>query len=452
MIPWITRNLIYYPIVTLRGEYVRRCLKEVHAFHGLSFADMQEVQRTKLKDLLKYVYRSNKYYRNVLDRQGIDVDRVDDPGVFRRIPLLTKDEIRAHSNTMRSSGSMRVSARRTSGSTGIPLNLVKDREASAYMEAVVYEVYGWHGISIGDRQGRIWAMPLDLKKNALTRLKDVLLNRKRLSSHAITEESCLEYYHNLMRFRPKFVYGLASTISQFVRIVKHHGLNPADLNLSVVIITGEILFPELRQLVETAFACPVVNEYGTTENGIIAFECPSKRMHLMIHNLYLELLNPVDGTPAQPGEIGEVVLTELHARALPFIRYRLGDTVTLSHDTQCECGSELPIVDHVEGRVLDLLIAPDGRRVSTSITSQLMTEGIHRYKVFQKDITRFDILIERMQDCSSSDIDNVVRNFQKFFGDQIIVNIDIVDHIPPDKTGKLRSFVSELSPEKKYGL
>jgi phenylacetate-CoA ligase len=450
MHPWVVKNLIYLPIQAIRGERVSRYMAEIRAFHTEPYHQKQELQWNKLLELLNYVYGSNGYYRELFDKHGVSVKRIRDPSDFRRIPFLTKRAIRARSNEMVSSYRGRVSGRKTSGSTGVPLVFVKDRDSTAYMDALMYELYGWHGIALGDRQSRVWGIPLDLKGRMLTRLKDMLLNRVRLVSFDISEKSCRRYFRRLRRFRPAFMYGLVNTIVAFADTIRGLGLDPAELDLKAVITTGEILFPRSRQLLQTAFRCPIVNEYGTTENGIIAFECARGSMHLQMHNTYIEILRPDDGSPSTPGEMGEVVLTELHSRAMPFIRYRVGDLMKLSSDA-CGCGLEMPVVEEVLGRESDLIVTPDGKSISSAILSYSMPGGVLRFRSFQRAIDKLDIYVQMMDSSSCDDLSLIERKLRNYLGEDMRVTVNAVDELAVDETGKFRHFVSELGGSNRDG-
>jgi phenylacetate-CoA ligase len=443
MYPWVAKNLIHIPIYKVRGEKISKCRKEVQAFHRLDAEEMSHIQWAKLKSLLEFVSRSNPYYRELFARQGLKAEDIRCPDDLHLIPPLTKEVIKKNSGLMISEGRWRLSRRKTSGSTGIPLYFPKDRIASAYMDAVMYEVYGWYGIKMGDRQSRIWGMPLNMKARMRVRLKDLILNRKRLAAFDISPKQCLRFYRELERFKPKYVYGVVNTICEFARVIMEAGLNPADLGIKTVLTTGEILHPRHASFLYEAFRVPVVNEYGTTENGIIAFQCPHGEMHLMTHNFYLEFLDPQTGQPVQPGRIGEVVLTELHSYAFPFIRYRIGDLVRPSEDN-CDCGLGLPLIKEVIGRTSDLITLPDGSRLSSAIVSYAVTNGVNKFRTYQKSPDRLEILLQVNQCFREGDLTIMENKLRTHLPDEMSIDFQIVNDIPKDISGKFREFTSEI--------
>lgn len=446
MYPWIARNLIYYPVQAVRGEKLLKYLREVRAFNKLSAAQMKEMQWCKLQALIEYVYKHNSYYKKLFDEHNIKPDMINSPDDYSKIPFLTKQAIKERSSEMLSTDNRRFDVRKTSGSTGVPLKFVKDRDSLAYMNAVMHDVYSWYGIEIGDRSCRIWAIPLEVKKQSSIFIRDFLQNRIRLNSFDVSDESSISFYHAVRKFKPKFMMGVPSYMTDFCKRLKKAGFDPADMGLEVIISTGEILYPAQKQLLLDSFKCKIANEYGTTESGIIAFACPKGNMHLMNHNLYIEIINPKTGTQVKPGESGELVLTELHSYKMPFIRYKLSDIV-IPKEGICECGLESPVLEHIEGRLEDMIITPDGKKVAGGMLYYTLTKGIQQFKAFQRSVDRLEVFIEKSPTFDEKDFEKVKQQWREYLGENMKIDYKFVDKIPPDRSGKMRYFVPEYDPD-----
>ncbi|MFZ5979902.1 MAG: phenylacetate--CoA ligase family protein [Candidatus Zixiibacteriota bacterium] len=446
MYPWIARNLIYYPVQFLRGEKVNKYRDELRAFNRLSVEHMKEKQWEKMTALLKYVYKNNPYYKKLFDDNNLTPERIQNPDDFKKIPYLNKAVIQTNHKQLLSTGSRRLDHRKTSGSSGMPLQFVKDRIALACMNAVMHEVYGWHGIEIGDRSCRIWAIPREFKRQWSIFIRDLLQNRIRLNSFDVSDESSIKFYHAIRKFKPKFMMGVPSYMTDFSKRLIKAGLNPADMGLKTLITTGEILYPAQKELLQEHFRCTIANEYGTTECGIVAFACRHDKMHVQNYNLYVEVINPETGRDACPGEPGEIVLTELHSYAMPFIRYRLGDTVVLS-DELCSCGMESPLFAHIEGRLEDMIETPDGRKVAGGMLYYTLTRGIHQFKAYQRAVNKLEVFIEKGPDFSEKFLEDVIVKWREYLGEEMQFEFKFVDRVPADPSGKLRYFVPEFDPE-----
>jgi phenylacetate-CoA ligase len=129
----------------------------------------------------------------------------------------------------------------------------------------------------------------------------------------------------------------------------------------VVFSSGARLEPHDRALIADTFAAPVVDVYGAYEGGFVAWQCPvCPGYHVNADSVILEVI--VDGRPAGPGEPGEVFVTNLNSWTMPFIRYGLGDVVTLSREAP-RCGRSLPLIEAVWGRNDDSVLLPSGRAI-----------------------------------------------------------------------------------------
>jgi len=439
--------LIYFPIQAIRGERVKKFIGEIQEFHERQFLEKRDVQWQKLLSLLGFVNKNNKYYRQLFEKNGIDINKINHPDDIQKIPYLTKDDLKMYWREMVSRNTGRVSMRKTSGSTGIPLEFVKDRTASAYMDALMYEVYSWHGIGIGDRQGRLWGIPFGLKGRLYTKFKDVLLNRRRLSAFNISRESSRDYFDELRRFRPKFIYALPSTLSAFAARLMDLGVDASETGIQVIITTGEVLFPKDRQTISNVFKCKVVNEYGATESGIVAFECSAGKLRQMMHNLYIEVIDQVSGKPTKPGETGEIIITELHSYGMPFIRYRVGDLAVPGEECS-DKSTDLPIFESIVGRNSELIVTPEGKQVAAAILDYSLTKGVRRFKAYQRSVNLLHVVLVTDRDFDKQSLTSIEKAWRQHLGDNMKIDFEIADNIPPDSSGKMTVLVSELDSGK----
>ncbi|RKR90384.1 phenylacetate-CoA ligase [Micromonospora pisi] len=112
--------------------------------------------------------------------------------------------------------------------------------------------------------------------------------------------------------------------------------------LRALFVGGEPLSPARRRRISEIWGVPVVEEYGSTETGSLAGECPQGRMHLWADRAIFEVYDPETGQVSRDGS-GELVVTPLYRQAMPLLRYNLADNVEISYD-DCACGWHLPSV------------------------------------------------------------------------------------------------------------
>jgi phenylacetate-CoA ligase len=283
-------------------------------------------------------------------------------------------------------------------------------------------------------------MPFSTRARATATLKDLLMNRIRCNAFRTGEADLRRFYARVKRFRPEYFYGYPSLIYDFARSVVESRLD-WPIRLKAVVGTGELPFPEHRAYIERAFGARFVNEYGCSEVGIIAFECPQNRMHVMAQNVLVEVVN--DGRTVVDEE-GEIIVTELNATTMPFLRYRMNDRGTLLSEP-CSCGLPLPLVDVSAGRIRGRLTLPSGRSVYDAIFSYTFKTGIAAFKAVQTAPAEVRLYIVPASDFSNDLMDHYIRVLsEKTFG-EVRFAVNLVDVLPRERSGKLRYFVNEMT-------
>ncbi len=398
----------------------------------------------KIKDLLTYAYSNIPYYKESLNKDVIlpsDIKGYDD---LVLLPILSKKNILEHErNLINPHLSKRLYTRKTSGSTGMTLHFKKEAHALAMNDAIMYRCYRWYGIDIGDPQVRFWGVPVVKELRRKEQLKDFILNRIRVSAFDISESSCLREYKKIKAYKPIYFYGYTTAIYGFCLFAMKHGLDLNSLRLKAVICTAEKMYPHHIDLFKQVFDCPIVDEYGSSENGIIAFQCHEGNMHIMADHLCIEFLNE-DNERVKPGELGKIVITDLDSYEMPLIRYEIGD---MGRNTNkiCSCGVNLPLMEIVEGRKEDFIRTKEGKLVHAAyLCYTLKDDAVHEFKMYQKEIDRFLVQIVKSPIFDESAQKRLEKNLRSELGRNVIIDFEYLDRIPREESGKLRYFVSEI--------
>lgn len=138
------------------------------------------------------------------------------------------------------------------------------------------------------------------------------------------------------RYKPEYLYGYASILTAFAQMMERRGLS-LKITLKAVVSTSETLEPWQEQLLGRVFRCPVANEYGARDAGILAYRCPEGCMHITAENCVIEVLSPKTHEPLGVGKSGVLAVTDLHNFVQPRLRYLLGDVAGISGEA-CRCG------------------------------------------------------------------------------------------------------------------
>ena len=358
MNPWLARNFVYRPATWLRGEPVFGLLKQYEASQWWSPAEVALEQEQKLREILRFAAKHSTFYREQIEPQGLTAARLEAADLERFAPLTKTDLVERatdiHVNRLPGTYSWKT----TGGSTGVPVRLRKNRYATAAEQAASWRSYGWYGIQPGDRQARFWGTPITgMGRNRACAI-DWVLNRDRFSAFAFSREDLRGYYKSLVARRPTWIYGYVSMLVEFSSFCIEERLPLRELGVCAVVTTSEALKATDRDVIANGFEAPVFNEYGCGEVGAVLYECEKSSLHLMAENLFLELIPaPTQDRP----DAHRILITDLHNRATPLIRYDVADRLVPALD-DCPCKRGLPAFREVFGRAYDFVEAADGTR------------------------------------------------------------------------------------------
>jgi len=271
-----------------------------------------------------------------------------------------------------------------------------------------------------------------------------MLNQLVLNAFEMSVHNMDRYIDAIRRFRPKCIYGYASSIALLASHARDRAIKLSLPTLRVVCTTGEPLYDHQRRLIQETFNAPVANEYGSRDIGFTAHESPEAQMLLMSESIILEVLDPV-GEPVAPGELGEAVMTGLCSDAQPFIRYRTGDMVRMSNET-CKAGRGLHVVAEVAGRSTDFVVRADGTIMHALAVIYVLreVEGVAEFKFIQHTVDQIEILVVPNRDWAVEAEQRICHGIRGRLGENVKIEVRLVDEIPPEASGKYRYVVSHV--------
>lgn len=431
----------------LKGHATTRLLRELEQSQWLNPSDIFAIQSQKLVRFLSDISLHVPYYRELFDKSHIDITAILSAKDLYRIPLLTKEIIRTNTDSLASEKYRGLTLKKTGGSTGQPLEFFVGDDRVSHDVAARWRALRWWGVDVGDRELVLWGAPAELGAQDTIRLiRDRLFRSRLVSAFDLSKPNMLSLIGTIRKYKPIVVFGYPSTLAYFSRFLLDRGFSLADCGVKVVFVTSEVLYADQREVIESAFGCPVANEYGGRESGFIARECPEGRMHISSEDIIVELVDE-NGRPVQLGESGEVVITHLATAGFPFLRYKTGDIATLDEEP-CPCGRGLPVLKEVIGRSNDLLITQSGAVVHPNAINYIVREfhKIVAYKVIQTSLSQLKILLEVNGNLTAKEESDFRGMFVEKLGNGISINIEVVEKIPAEKSGKHRFVISHCQP------
>jgi phenylacetate-CoA ligase len=407
--------------------------------------ELERRQVAAARELLKHAAATCPYYAAEWGRLGLDPTRIESINDLQFCPLIDRDTIRIHRSAMRSHrADLRTFSKATGGSSGMPLQFDVDHESNNHKMAAWHRGYAWAGAGVGTKQFYLWGVPLGKQpawKNWKHALYHWLYRHKVVSCFGLTEDRVDWYLRELNGYQPEVIVAYTNPLYCFARMLADRGLK--SWRPQSIVVGAEKLHDFQRELIEQVFQAPVFETYGSREFMLIGAECPEHAgLHLTMENMIVEIVDD-EGQPTPPGEEGNVVITDLTNRALPFIRYLNGDRAIAGFET-CRCGRGLPLLKQVVGRRLDVLRTPDGRMVPGEFFPHLMKDyaAVRRFQVVQPVLDQVELRIVRSEPWGAGEQQSLVERVHAVLGDCVEMRVAEVDDIPLTGAGKLRVVVS----------
>ena len=419
------RRTVFWALDTLRGEPVRRHMQ-----------DIEEIMRgdrpafTTLPQLLSHAIQTVPYYRNIPS------------ATISAFPVVRKETYQSNLDAFHSSafshGSLHCVT--TSGSTGEPLVVLQDagkRHRNAADLIYFHRDRGWH---IGDRFVFLRAWSRLLRKPRLSHIKQ---NSIPIDVIHFSDGEKERLRTLLKRDRNiKAMLGYASALDEFVSYLALRGDDASMFNLNVIISDSDTLTPATKAALENMFGCPVVDRYSSEEQGLLACTKPSESEYEINRASYfLELLKLGSDEPAEPGEAGRVVVTDLYNKAMPLIRYDIGD-LAISDDPD---RTHLRFLRSLNGRVADMLVATSGRPISAILLDAALEEvpNLRKYQCIQSGAAQFAMKIITQPGFDSEKL--LLDRLHECLGEEAKIDLHYVKEIPNAPNGKFKTTISALS-------
>lgn len=447
--------------------------------------DSPEIIRKRQEDRLRVIvqnaYAETSYWRRLFDHLSLkptDIRTLDD---LKRLPVLTKQELRANvklnpdgtvttpllaypfseegtddalmrlTNAEAGIASTKLHFFKTSGSTGVPLVTVCDEKCAQFKRAAVLRSDEWSGWKRGERIASIWGNP-QLRTDWRGRIRRALLERNNAYLDTLKMDECSmnRFTDILLAKPPSLLFGHAHSLYLYAGFLRS-SRPEVSIRPRGIISTCMVLHDFERERIRRVFQCEPTDRYGCEEVGLIASQCERHTgLHVNADCLYVELIDG-EGNPCEPGTPGRIIITDLVNRAMPILRYEVGDTAGWAMEP-CPCGRGLPLLARIEGRVADYVITRTGEYVSgISLTENFacMVPGIAQLQIIQEDIDLFTFNIVRSTEFNDASLRKIAELVGERFGETACFECVFLEKIPQEPSGKYRFCISKVLSQTK---
>jgi len=445
----IARKLIFPIAEIVSGTRLLKYLRFLQKSQWYSKEQLRQLQEEKLQVLLKHSYENVPFYKETLDRLDLKPDEMRRIEDLSKLPILEKEDVRKNFNNTKlitqNIPKKRLIYASTSGSTGEPLEFCRDKMSDSWNWACKFRGFEWAGYRLGERNVRFWGNPNIIKKsNALSeKVKYCLFNMLFIPAFKMDKENIDKFIANINRFKPVMVRAYASSIYALADYLREKNLDV--YSPGCIVVSGDTCFSWQKKVIEQQFGCAVYDDYGSIEINSIAHECQQHiGMHVSMENVIVEFVDEHDEVITD-GRIGDIVVTPLSNFSMPLIRYRLGDKGKYLN-TRCACGRQLDLIDHIEGRIPDIIYTPDGKHLSLHFFTILFEQvkSVRQFQIRQKSKSQLETLILAAGGFNAKDLTAVNEKIQEYIGPDMVNCVKIVNDIPLHPSGKRKFFISEV--------
>jgi len=443
----------YYNFKLYRFPLLKKCIEEFERNQWLSQNEIKHLQWNRLKIILEHAYRNVPYYQKLFRKHNILPERINDDADFRKIPILTKRDIRHNLEDLRARNFCKKDMVKSAsgGSTGEPVPFYHDYNFSLCRTALKLRNLRWTDWEIGDPRIVLWgsSLDIDLVSGVKGKISNWLDNLTILPAFKMSKANMLRFIKRIKHVKPKIIAGYTIPLIMLAKYVISSGEDLRSIRMKGIINAAETLYNHQREFLRNTFGCKVFNKYGGRELSDIAHECRNGSLHINADWLYVEFVSD-EGKPVRNGEMGNVILTGLYNFGMPFIRYKVDDLAVPS-GKECTCGRGLPVMEKIIGREQDMILLKNGNYLAGEFFPHLFKDfDIEKFQVVQESLNLLNISIVKGENFHSKDLEYLKRKIREYTKD-IEINFFFVEEIKTSRSGKFRFTISKVPFNKILG-
>ena len=385
----------------------------------------------RLNDMLQYARKNVRYYSNV------------GGGALCDFPVVDKNTFRGDYDAFVVGRKEGYVVHHTSGSTGTPFNAYQDKDSNVRRIATIKaanEEFGFHScmpmfflrsLEVPDEEGRM-----------LRYEKAQNIWYGYIASY--DDAAFADVVQFIFDRHIRFVKGYASIIERLTEYVDRKGI---ALPRGLVFVTiSEILTGNVRSRIVDKLGLHVVSQYANEENGLLGqsvLDGPGMVFRLNRANCKIELLGLDNDEPVGIGQPGRVVVTDLTNRAMPMIRYDIGDVAV--------CLEALPngeplVIRLMDCRHIDMIYDTSGHPVPMVVPSQILTiPSLRQLQFIQVDVKEYILNLNVGSGSRNIDCGQMAQYIKDLLGQDATVDVRILDEMPQTSARKHKLCIQKCS-------
>ena len=409
--------------------YLEKKIIDLNKSQWWSLNELEAFQDERLRRIVNYAYENISGYRKKFDKAKVKPDDIKSKDDLYKLPITTRGELQ--DNPMFVNEKLITGTLYTGGSTGTSLKYYESKESGIIRWNAHLRGWNWHGFKPEMKYAVLKSAQKIVKEDSCLYLIGDL-----------TTENLQKNVEELIHFKPVHLKGYVNALYILAKYCLDN-----EIKLDGIISatpSSENLYDFQRETMEKAFKCKVFEEYCCNDGGACGWECEKREgIHYFMERAIIEEIN------------GEMIITDLWNMAMPFIRYRNGDSVRFL-DKKCSCGRELPLV-RAKGRNNDIIITNKGvitpsflMHEGIGYDKEDFKSGIRTVQYIQKPNGVLEVNMVKNSWCTSNEIERFKEKLSPFTAN-LKIDINFVDDISKTKKMK-RAFIINEDKEllKKY--
>lgn len=439
---------VVWPPITGKGlECLASLGSALEATQFLSPEVLKDRQNEQLEVLLTHAQRHSPYFANRVQQSAMTIkDLLRDDG-WLAFATLSRRALQGNEEKMRCTdvplSHQPYNFGVTSGSTGEPVKVLRTGLNRLFWMAMTLREHAWNKRDFNLRSSSVRAGISELSYQDDWGPPVSLFKASGRSQGIPITASAGQQATWIKQFEPAYLIHYPNSLAALLDHCQDHDISLNSLRQ--IRSMGETLSLPLRQRVRDLLNVNITDTYSSNEIGIIAIECPaSGKYHVMAENLVVEILNE-QGQRCLPGEVGRVVVTDLHNFATPMVRYDIGDYAEVG--SPCPCGRGLGTLNRIVGRERNLVMKPDGSRNWPLVGFAQFRDiaPVIQYQLVQLDLEtiEFRLVVPRM--LTPVEEAGLTATAQNALGHMFNIRFSyFVNAIPKGANGKFEEFICNV--------
>ena len=404
-------------------------------------------QLRQAEALLAHALDHVPYYRERLPAAGVSSTRPLTEEEWRKIPILRRTDVHLNEDALKSAtlprGHGRVTPRRSSGSSGRPVQVGKTEASHVYWGACSERDHIWHRRDLSGTFAFIRGQDADASypDGQRTRGWGDTVFESGPAAWLRVDTPTAQQAEWLQRLDPDYLLTVPVNLAP---LVEHCRATDIRLpRLRGVSTYGTTLHDELRAICREVWGVSIADTYSSEEVGYIALQCPAhEHYHVQAEAVIVEILDQ-KGQPCPPGAPGRVIVTPLHNFATPLLRYDIEDDAAWGEP--CPCGRGLPVIRRILGRSRDQLVLPTGERVPNVFLYDLTRDlPVSQFQVAQLAPDHLEIRLVTHGTFGVAEEGLIRARLVERLPAEFRLTVSCLDEIPRSARGKYLDFTSEL--------